>query len=148
MKELSNNYQDKKGLWRKATAILGGVALLTACDQKPQIIEGDVYQKEHVKSDLAFFGRNTWGDLVAIDREVISMPPTHEERSYFSKELISLHRIRTDESWKVYIAQCPTAELPPAEKIKKECKTESFDVPQEVYPTLKIGQRLDFKKSK
>jgi hypothetical protein len=78
MKELANNYQDKKGLWRKATAILGGFALLTACDQQPQTTEGTVYQKEYIKNYYAPVGK---GELrrTEKDKEVISMSPTHKE---------------------------------------------------------------------
>jgi len=43
MKELSNIHQDKKGIWLVVTAIIEGVALLTACDQQPQFTGGTVY---------------------------------------------------------------------------------------------------------
>jgi hypothetical protein len=150
VKEVINSQQDKKGFLRKAkkaTARVGMLVALTACEQ-PQITDGTVFQKEHIKRDVAFFGSNKWGDSVETDREIVSMPPTREERSLFSKEMISSHLNHREEIWKVYIAQCPTNELPPPEKIKKECKTESFEVPQEVYPTFKLGQHANFKQPK
>ena len=52
------------------------------------------------------------------------------------------------DKWTVHIAQCPDGELPPQDKIEKECKTNSFDVPQEVYNSLQIGQPADFKQAK
>jgi hypothetical protein len=136
MKELANNYQDKKRLWRKATAILGGVALLTACDQQPQITDGTVYQKEYIKEDWALVGR-AWATRQEIGRETIGTPPTYEEKEgSFSKDTVARFFDHSSENWKVYIAQCQTTELPPPKKIEKQCKTNSFNVPQEVYKAL------------
>src|SRR5262249_16242560 len=131
MKELLNSHQEKKGLWRKATAIAGGLVLLTACDQKPQITDGTVYQKDHIQEDTALVGR-VWASHKEIEREVDAMPPTYLEEDFpFNKETIFQFYTSRSERWKVYIAQCPTSALPPSDKIEKECKTASFDVPQE-----------------
>jgi hypothetical protein len=148
MKELPCRHKDKKGFWRKATTIAGGIVLLTACEQQSQITEGTIYQKEHIKEDWALVGR-TPASRQEIDKEVISMPPAHEEREgSFGKETISAFFNYRNEFWKVYIAQCPKGELPSPERIKEECKTRSFDVPQEVYTSSQLGQQADFKKSK
>jgi hypothetical protein len=151
MKEVINDHQyknkDKKGLWRKATAVAGGLLLLTACDQQPQITDGTVYQKEYTKYDVAFFGSNIWAGRREIDTEVVSMPPTHKEIG-MDKDRMSRLVHRRNEFWKVYIAQCPKAELPQHDKIEKECKTASFDVPLQIYNSSQLGQHADFNKTK
>src|SRR5215471_4097860 len=88
MKELIYSHKDKKGFWKKATALAGGIALLTACDQKPQITDGTVYQKEYTKQDWAFVAGKYWSTRYEIDREAVSMQPIHEERGFFDKETI------------------------------------------------------------
>jgi len=122
MKELANNYQDKKRLWRKATAILGGVALLTACDQQPQITDGTVYQKEYIKEDWALVGR-AWATRQEIGRETIGTPPTYEEKEgSFSKDTVARFFDHSSENWKVYIAQCQTTEYLHLRKLRNNAK--------------------------
>ena len=75
------------------------------------------------------------------------MPLAYEEKGSTKAEMSRMYQDKS-ENWKVYIAQCPTEEPRPVERIEKECKTESFGVPQEVYPTFKFGQHADFKQPK
>src|SRR6266705_3326226 len=123
MKELPNNHKDKRGLWRKAAALAGGIALLTACEQQPPITEGTVFKKEHIERRTDMIPMVTIGKISRI--------------TYYSRH--------TSEKWRVQIAQCPKGELPSQEKIEKECKTSSFDIPQEVYNSLQIDQHVEIK---
>jgi hypothetical protein len=150
VKELINSYQDKRSFFRRArdaTAIAGVLVALTACEQQPQTTNGTIYQKEHTKT---YYG-NDYGKIAHIrqetEREVFSMSPIHEERGT-DKETMSRLYLYSFENWKVYIAQCPKGALPQPDRIKEECKTSSFDVPQEVYPSLKIGQHAELKQPK
>jgi Fe-S cluster assembly iron-binding protein IscA len=126
VKEVINRQQDKNGFLRKATATAGLLVALTACEQQPKITDGTVIKKEHVEAHVET--KPVWmmvGKLMTYD----------------------LFKVTEDvpEKWTVQIAQCSTSELPPPEKIKKDCKTNSFDVPQEVYNSLQIGQHSDFR---
>jgi hypothetical protein len=87
MKELHYSHQERKGFWRKATAIIGGAALLTACEQQPEITEGTIYKKEHTKAYQALVGKILLSREEK-DKEVGSIPLIHEERGE-SKEWIS-----------------------------------------------------------
>ena len=122
MKEGDNRNQDKKGLWRRATATGVIIAALAGCGESP-IEEGIVYKKQY------------------IDESIILIPQIVGSSQFLRPTYIP-------EEWKIYIAQCPKGELPPQEKIKKECKTNSFDVPQEVFNKLQISQYADFKQTK
>jgi hypothetical protein len=147
VKELINNYQDKRGFWRKATAMAGVWLSLTACDQQLQITDGTIYQKEHITTySGSAFGKIPYRRQ-EIEKEAVLTPPTYEEKGPDEARMSRLHPNKV-ENWKVYIAQCPTEEIRPVERIEKECKINAFDVPQEVFPALKIGQYADFKQSK
>jgi hypothetical protein len=129
VKEIINSHQDKKGFLRKATATTAMLVALTACEQQPKITDGTVVKKEHVEAHVET--KPVWmlvGKLMTYD----------------------LFKATEDvpEKWTVQIAQCPTAELPSPDKIEKECKTNSFDIPQEVYNSLQIGQHSDFRRPK
>ena len=128
MKEVVNSHQDKKGLWRKATATAGMFLALTACEQ-PKITDGTVFKKEHVEAHTEkapvwmMVGKVTTYGVFKVTEDV-------------------------PEKWTVQIAQCPKDELPPQDKIEKTCKTNSVDVPQEIYNSIHIGQHADFKHPK
>jgi hypothetical protein len=143
--EVINGQLDKRGFWRRATAIAGGLALLTACDQQPQITEGTVYQKEYIKKEWVLVGRIPTV-CEEIEREGVTKSPSHEKSGAFCEVKFPIFVVDSEEKRKIYIAQCPKGELPPPDKIEKECKTNSFDVSEELYPALKIGQHTDFKK--
>jgi hypothetical protein len=89
----------------------------------PSIEEGTVYKKEHTEKHNILIPEKRGFSIV--------------QQPYFQSE-----------RWEIYIAQCPKGEIPEQDKIKKECKTNSFVVPQEVYNNLQIGQHADFKQTK
>jgi hypothetical protein len=146
MKELISHHQDKKGFLRKATAMAGVWLSLTACGQQPQITDGTIYQKEHITTHYGNIVRTAYRRQ-EIEREGVLMPPTYEEKGVDKSTKLRMLPTKY-ENWKVYIAQCPTEEVRPVERIEKECKTDSFDVPQEVFPDLQLGQHVDFKQPK
>jgi hypothetical protein len=123
VKELISNYQNRGGFLRKTTATAAMLVSLTACEQQPKITDGTVYKKQYTEE------RTTLTPLI----------------TGFSQTSLSN---RIPEEWRVYIAQCQKGELPPQDKIKKACKTNSFAVPQEIYNHLQIGQHIDFKQTK
>jgi hypothetical protein len=128
VKEVVNSHKDKKYL-RKATAIAGVWLALNACEQQPKITEGIVSKKEYVEAHTE--QKPVW--------MMVGKLMTH-----------GVFKVTEEipEKWTVKIAQCPTAEIPPPDKIEKECKTSSFAVPQEVFNSLEIGQHADFKQPK
>jgi hypothetical protein len=123
VKELPNSHPREKGFLRKATTIVGGFVLLTACDQQPKITDGTVYKKQHTEQHNIYIPEKRGFSIVS---QPYGIP----------------------EKRKISIAQCPKGELPPQDKIEKECKTNSVEVPQNVYNNLKIGQHADFKQLK
>jgi hypothetical protein len=123
VKELTSSHQDKKGFWRKPTAIAGLLVALTACERQPEITDGTVYKKQHIE-------KTTSSQLLLVGGKVpVSIP------------------VELEENWRLYIAQCATEEARPVERIEKECKTNSFAVPQEVYNSVQIEQQADFKQT-
>jgi hypothetical protein len=123
VRELPNNHQEKKGFWRKATALVGSLALLNACDQQPPITDGTVYKKQYTEQHNIYIPEKRGFSMVS---QPYGIP----------------------EEWKIYIAQCLKEELPPQDKIEKECKTNSFAVSQEVFNRLQIRQHANFKQAK
>jgi hypothetical protein len=123
-------------------SIVAGAGMLALVGCK--ITDGTVYQKENTKNDYAPLGKAvSWRQEKNIER--ISQPPAHVETGP-SKEWISGYQTHwQEEYWTVHIAKCPTGELPPQDKIEKECRTNSFHVPQEVYNKVRIGQHASFK---
>jgi hypothetical protein len=122
MRELipTSYYPDKRGL-RKIVNAAGAALALTACE--PSITKGVVYRKEHT------------------EQHTITVPRS------IGRPIIYVEAVKP-EKWEIYIAQCPRGELPPQEKINKECKTKSFDIPAEIYNKLQIGQHANFSKIK
>ena len=122
MKEIINRQQDKKEFFRKAVATGVIVTALVGCGDPP-IEEGTVYKKQHT-----------------------------EERTILTPLIIGFSQVqlanRLPEEWQIYIAKCSKGELPPQDKIEKECNTTSFVVSQEVFNNVKIGQHADFKQTK
>src|SRR5919197_6053607 len=62
--------QEKKGFWRRVTAVASVFVALTAYDQLLQITEGAVYQKEQTKTSYS----------QEIIKKVGAMPLIHEEK--------------------------------------------------------------------
>lgn len=140
----------------KAGAVLLTLSGAAASDQdtKPEITDGTVYKKEHtVKvSTLVGAGRGAIAMMNwETEREVAgSSEPIHEVRGT-DKEIISQHPNlpwRRSEYWNVSIAQCPTEESCPVEKIVEECKTATFSVSGEVFSNFQLGQHADFRQPK
>jgi hypothetical protein len=128
VKELTSNHQEKKGFLRKAIASAGMLVALASCGETP-IKEGDVFKKEHVEAHT---------------EETPVWMMVGKLMTY------GVFHVTEDipEKWTVQIAQCPKGELPPQDKVEKECKTNSFAVPQEVFNSLQMGQHADFKQPK
>jgi hypothetical protein len=122
VKEVISGQHNKKGFFRKAAATGVIVTTLAGCGEPP-IEEGTVYKKQHS------------------EERIILTPLTIG----FSQVQLSN---KLPEEWQIYIAQCSKGELPPQDKIEKECKTNSFIVPQEVFNSVQIGQHADFKQTK
>lgn len=105
----------------KYGTLAAAVGAGAACDQQPPITEGTVYDKTPFVTTVADYKRDpATGQLKAVEGSM-----------------------RTSTSWVVYIAQCPTEKLPPSEKIRDECKTNSFEVPEELYLTLHYGNHVN-----
>ena len=128
MKELPNNYQEKRGFLRKATATGAMLIALAGCSEPP-IKEGAVFRKQYVEAHTE------------------KKPVWMKVGQLLTYGLFNVTE-NVPEKWTVQIAQCPEGALPPQEKIEEECKINSFDVPQEVYNSLQIGHYADFKQTK
>jgi hypothetical protein len=125
---INNQQQNKKGFLRKATATGVMLVALAGCGEQ-SIKEGTVVKKERVEAHTK------------------KNPVWMRVGNQLTYGLFKVTE-NVPEKWTVQIAQCPQEELPPPDKIEKECKTNSFAVPQEVFNSLQIGQRADFKQTK
>jgi hypothetical protein len=139
---------------RRVIGALGALLTLSATSfrKEANIAEGTVFKKQHVEYNVATmyavkgvipFNRSE------IDTQEVGMPYSHKEDGLDRNTFNSLQfpKSRSDE-WKVYLAQCPSDNLPTMDKIEKECRTNWFSVPQEVFQATKLGEHVDFKSRK
>src|SRR4051812_31314139 len=133
--------------------IAAGVLGLTvgACGKQPEITEGFVYKKEHVDGLLilqpAGNGLSVPYQSWNIDTEAVGERPEHKKVGFDRKYLLenlgmkSFPKMHT-KAWNVYVAQCPTMEPPPRERIEKEYKTVSISVSQDVFKSAEIDKQF------
>jgi hypothetical protein len=80
------------------------------------------------------------------DIEAVLMPPKHEESGIKMVKMAS--NSRRSEVGTIYIAQCPTPEPRPVQRIEQECKTNLSHVSREIYNKVQLGRHIDFKQLK
>ena len=102
----------KEGSPIRKIMIVGATALALAACDKPDLPNGIVYEKEPMPKSSAFFVARGIGGEFRYD------------------------------DYRIKIAQCPTPEPLPFEKIEEECKVVPVAVAPLIYSSVQVGQRV------